>query len=149
MADELKLFANPASDSGISVEAKVYTGLGVQVGNDVTCTEVGELAIYLGDMPTAGAGRYYMRFFNGDGALLSQAVIDWDGTQEVTPGNGIIENGITQLEAMRLILSALLGKVFGAGTSQMTFRDTADTKDRITAVVDAQGNRRVVDLDGS
>jgi hypothetical protein len=50
---------------------------------------------------------------------------------------------------MRLFASVLLGKVSGAGTETEVFRDINDTKDRVTATVDAQGNRTNIDRDAS
>ena len=83
MANELQYYANPDSDSGQTITAKVYDNAGTQVGSDVTCTEVGTLAIYQGDMPSALSGVYSVRFFNG-GAFVSQGPIQWDGTNEIT-----------------------------------------------------------------
>ena len=56
----------------MTVTANVYDGDGVSIGDNITCSEVGSLAIYLGDMPAASSGRYYVRFFNS-GNLLAQA----------------------------------------------------------------------------
>ena len=58
-----------------------------------------------------------------------------------------IENGYSALQAFRLALAALAGKVSGGGTSQVTFRDTADSKDRIVADVDQDGNRTSITYD--
>ena len=52
-------------------------------------------------------------------------------------------------EAMRIVLAALAGKVSGAGTTSIAIRDMADTKDRITATVDENGNRTAVTRDAS
>lgn len=57
-----------------------------------------------------------------------------------------VETGMTVRQALRVILSAMAGKVSGAGTLTVTFRDTNDTKDRITATVDSSGNRTAVTL---
>lgn len=61
-----------------------------------------------------------------------------------------VETGITLREAVRLILSVLAGKSSGwpDGTAKV-FRDVNDTKDRITATVDADGNRTAVTVDPS
>ncbi|WP_292274088.1 hypothetical protein, partial [Mesorhizobium sp.] len=60
-----------------------------------------------------------------------------------------IEGGLTVRQGLRLFASALLGKANGLGTTIAKFRDTNDTKDRITATVDAAGNRSSVTLDAS
>lgn len=61
----------------------------------------------------------------------------------------VVEGSYTALHYMRLMASALLAKLSGGGTATNTFRDTGDTKNRITATVDADGNRTAVTLDGS
>lgn len=82
MANELQYYGDPSADSGLTIVARVYDDTGTQTGSDVSCTEVGSLAIYRGDMPTAGAGEYAVRFFDGT-TLKSQGVIYWDGAAEV------------------------------------------------------------------
>ena len=60
--------------------------------------------------------------------------------------NGV-ETNLTPRQWMRLVAAALGGKISGADTTLMKIRDTNDTKDRITAVVDEPGNRLVITLD--
>ncbi|MEO0496827.1 MAG: hypothetical protein AAF141_05575 [Pseudomonadota bacterium] len=84
MADELEFTGDPASQSGLTVIARVYSYAGAQVGGDVTTSEDGgSEAIYTGDMPSAAAGEYLVRFFEGT-TLLGQGEIIWDGSQEIT-----------------------------------------------------------------
>lgn len=59
-----------------------------------------------------------------------------------------IEAGRSATWAMRIILSCLVGKVYGAETNTPRFRDIGDTKDRINMTVDDYGNRSGVTLDG-
>lgn len=56
----------------------------------------------------------------------------------------IVENNMTNDDLMRLMASILLGKVTGAGTGTERFRDIADTKDRVVATVDEEGNRNSI-----
>ena len=59
-----------------------------------------------------------------------------------------VETGVTFREAMKLMLSALAGKVSGAGTATNVFRNAvADSKNRITATVDSSGNRSAISYD--
>lgn len=51
--------------------------------------------------------------------------------------------------AMRVILAAIAGKVSGMDTNSPAFRDYADTKNRISATTDADGNRSAVTLDAT
>ncbi len=59
-----------------------------------------------------------------------------------------IEGGKHHSWLMRIFLAALGNKLAGAATTSVTMRDLADTKDRITATVDTDGNRSSVTLDG-
>lgn len=81
----------------------------------------------VGDIPTANA--------NAD-ALLDRA--------------NAIEAGATPRQSLRLMLAALAGKLSGAATATVTIRNAvADSKDRIVATVDADGNRTAVTTDVS
>jgi len=61
-----------------------------------------------------------------------------------------IETGLTLRQALRVIAAATAGKVAGAETTTVTIRNAqADDKNRITATVDANGNRTAVVLDVS
>jgi hypothetical protein len=55
----------------------------------------------------------------------------------------------TSGDLLRLIAAMAAGKVSGAQTGTEVFRDVGDTKPRITATVDAQGNRTAITLDPS
>lgn len=60
-----------------------------------------------------------------------------------------VEGSLDVQETLRLLLSAQVGKSSGGGTTSVAFRDTADSKDRIAATVDSDGNRTAVTLDAS
>lgn len=69
-----------------------------------------------------------------------------------TPGlilDAFVESSTTLNEAIRLMLSALAGKLSGAPSGPIVIRDIDDTKDRITATVDANGNRLSVTTDAT
>ena len=53
----------------------------------------------------------------------------------------VIEGSFDVTETLRLILAANVGKLSGAATASIAIRDTADTKNRISATVDADGNQ--------
>lgn len=61
----------------------------------------------------------------------------------------VFEGSLTARHALRLFLAALCGKLSGAATTTVAIRDNADAKDRITATVDANGNRSAVTLDAT
>lgn len=60
-----------------------------------------------------------------------------------------VETGLTVRQALRVIAAALCGKLSGAAGTTVTIRNTADSKNRIVATVDASGNRSAVTLDGT
>jgi hypothetical protein len=59
----------------------------------------------------------------------------------------VIEGSNTLRQFLRGFAAALLAKASGLATTTAVFRDVGDTKDRITATVDASGNRSAVTLD--
>jgi len=77
-----------------------------------------------------------------DGFTLSAAGVD-------AILDEVIEGSMTLRQALRIYLSALAGKSSGGGTNTVKYRDLADSKNRITATVDANGNRTAVTLDAS
>ncbi len=60
-----------------------------------------------------------------------------------------VETGLTPRQWFRVAASALFGKSSGLATTTAVYRDVGDTKDRITATVDADGNRTAVTRDGA
>jgi hypothetical protein len=74
------------------------------------------------------------------GYALSSAGIDsiWDE---------VMEGSFTARQYMRGFAAAMLAILSGAATTTVVIRDTGDTKDRVTATVDANGNRSAVTLD--
>jgi hypothetical protein len=60
-----------------------------------------------------------------------------------------VEGAETLRQAIRLVRAALVGKLSGAATTTVTIRDAADSKARITATVDADGNRSAVSTDAT
>jgi hypothetical protein len=59
----------------------------------------------------------------------------------------VVEGAYTMRQFLRLFASVLAAKLSGAATATVTIRDVGDTKDRVTATVDADGNRTAVVLD--
>ncbi len=60
-----------------------------------------------------------------------------------------VDGATTFRQSTRLQNAALAGKASGMATTTAVFRDLADSKDRITATVDADGNRTAVTLDAT
>lgn len=59
----------------------------------------------------------------------------------------VVEGAFTLRAVLRGYNAALLSKASGLATTTAVFRDISDTKDRITATVDADGNRTAITLD--
>lgn len=57
-----------------------------------------------------------------------------------------VETGVTVRETLRGVAAVLLGKTSG-GPDGTVFRNAINTKDRVTSVADASGNRTTVTLD--
>lgn len=83
-------------------------------------------------------------FFIGDLATAAAVAAIPDGVWDE-----VVDGATTARESIALQNSALFGEVSGAGTGTETFRDLADSKDRIEVTVDGSGNRTAVTLDGS
>jgi len=116
-------------------------GVGYAKGHlDSDLTGSGSLA---GVSVTGGVGApgYLYADITSLGDLLTTANVSdavWDA---------LCETGITNREALRVVLSALAGKLSGAPAGPIVIRNTTDSKNRIVATVDANGNRTGVTLD--
>ena len=95
---------------------------------------------------------------NGSGTLAAtlRGIASLSGSIEIAQTTGIsvsdilggqIESGFSLQDALRLILSSTAGKVSGAETTTITFRNVTDDKDRIIATVDSNGNRTAITYD--
>jgi hypothetical protein len=73
----------------------------------------------------------------GDAMTLTSAAID-------AILDEVVEGTITLRGAQKLMMAVLTGKSSGGDSSTIVFRDTEDTKNRISATVDANGNRTAV-----
>lgn len=59
----------------------------------------------------------------------------------------VIEGDMTVSDVLRLIVAVLAGNATGGGTTEIRFRDIANSKDRAVMTVDEKGNRSNVVLD--
>lgn len=86
------------------------------------------------------------------GALDANA-LSTDAVQEIADAlldrTSGIETGYTLRQALRLILAASAGKLSGAASTTVTIRNVTDTKSRLIATVDADGNRSALIIDVS
>lgn len=65
---------------------------------------------------------------------------------DLIPGT---QDGLTFAQQMVLVAAVLLGKASGMATTTAVFRAADDSKDRVTATVDGDGNRSAVTLDAT
>lgn len=63
------------------------------------------------------------------------------------PWDSPLEGTYTAGDILRIVSAVLAGKVSGAPTGPVVFRDINDTKDRVAAAVTVDGNRTAVTLD--
>jgi hypothetical protein len=75
---------------------------------------------------------------SGEYATIAGALLD------LTSG---VETSLTLRQALRLMVAAAAGKVSGADTTTITFRNIGDSKNRIVASVDIYGNRSAITTD--
>jgi hypothetical protein len=60
-----------------------------------------------------------------------------------------VETGYTLRQALRIMAAALAGELSGAATTTIQIRNITDTKVRVTATVDSDGNRTALTLDAT
>ena len=70
-----------------------------------------------------------------------------DVNVEQVDGQTTVDGTRTFVQAFRLMLATLGGKLAGAATTNVTIRDIDDGKDVVDATVDSNGNRSAVTLD--
>lgn len=141
-ASELAADAIAEIQSGLSTldAAAVRTALGLALANlDTQLAAIGTKTTNLPASPAAVGSA--MTLTSGERDSIAAAQLDL--------ANGV-EAGLTERQALRLIVAALAGKLSGAATTTITIRNAvADSKDRITATVDSNGNRSAVSVDVS
>jgi hypothetical protein len=96
-------------------------------------TEVAAIKAKTDNLPASPAA-------SGDAMALTAAAVD-------AILDDAVDGSTTLRQLLRGFASALMGKLAGAATTTITMRDLADTKNRVTATVDADGNRSAVTLD--
>lgn len=84
-----------------------------------------------------------------EAAILPFTELSPEGLASSLLDSSDIETGYSMREALRLILSSAAGKLSGAETTTITIRNVPDSKNRIVATVDSNGNRTAVTYDVS
>jgi hypothetical protein len=85
----------------------------------------------------------------GVSGLTNEESVQLLAIPTTSPLAELVEDDKTLTEVLRIMLAVLAGKVSGAPGDTLRFRNQADSKDRVVATVDTNGNRLVMDLDGA
>ena len=107
---------------------------------------------------TADSTKEYVIFVRAGGSPaatdLDEAIIPKNPSIDNVFNNGDVD-GLTIEESLKVMLAALAGKISGAGefsdegTNTILIRAYDDSKTRITAIVDGDGNRLSLTLDAT
>lgn len=118
----------------------IYARLGAPAGASVSADIAAVKSDTAATLADTGTDGVVVAAASKTGYRLSATGVDdvWDE---------VMEGSFTARQFARGFAAALLGELSGAGTTTIEIRDASDTKVRITATVDASGNRSVVVLD--
>lgn len=136
--------ADPADDSDIDDQLAAIAALLTTEIADILA-DTNELQSLLADskMPAQVKGM--------DANVLTASALATDAGEEIADAvaDEVYEGALTLRHMMKIIMAVLAGKSSGGGTVTIKFRDTGDTKDRVTATVEADGDRTAMTLDGT
>ena len=157
VGDSIKVLVNVIDSTGSHVAATINTSTtrlnGFSTVPTVNTISTGIYEIVFASVtPAPAEGDRLICKVNGDisGTAWSEYAIPIKiiGKSSDVLAAGDVD-GFNLEEAMKICLSALGAKVSGAGTTTITFRAADDSKDRITATVDTNGNRSSITLDAT
>ena len=159
VGDDIKVLVNVIDSTGSHVAATINTSTtrlnGFSTVPTVNTISTGIYEIVFASVtPAPAEGDRLIAKINGTvtstGAAWSEYAIPIKiiGKSSDVLAAGDVD-GFNLEEAMKICLSALGAKVSGAGTTTITFRAADDSKDRIIATVDTNGNRSSITLDAT
>ena len=157
VGDDIKVLVNVIDSTGSHVAATINTSTtrlnGFSTVPTVNTISTGIYEIVFASVtPAPAEGDRLICKVNGDisGTAWSEYAIPIKiiGKSSDVLAAGDVD-GFNLEEAMKICLSALGAKVSGAGTTTITFRAADDSKDRIIATVDTNGNRSSITLDAT
>jgi hypothetical protein len=157
VGDDIKVLVNVIDSTGSHVAAEINTSTtrlnGLSTMPSVNPISVGIYEIVFASVtPAPAEGDRLICKVNGDisGTAWSEYAIPIKiiGKSSDVIAAGDID-GYSLEEALKIQLSALAGKISGAGTTTITIRSADDSTDRIIATVDTNGNRSSITLDAT
>lgn len=80
-------------------------------------------------------------------SCIASFVLDGKRADDLLGKIDVVEGTLTYEDFLRVMMAALSGISNGGGTATINFRNIADTKNRIQATVDANGNRTAMAFD--
>lgn len=131
--------------------AAIISTLGTPAGASVS-VDLADIEGKIDDLEgrlTATRAGYLDNLSGGAVALASGVTLTNSGIDAILDRANGVETGYTVRQVLRLMAAALLGELSGAATTTITIRDIGDTKTRVTATVDSDGNRSAVSYDAS
>lgn len=133
--------------AAVTIPSSYAAGDEVQLRIAATVASVaGKAVVWGAEVDTARVSETYTRLGAPAGASIAADVANVDDLVLDTASG--VETGMTVRQALRLIAAALGGELSGAAGTTITIRNAvADSKTRITATVDADGNRTAVTTD--
>jgi hypothetical protein len=142
---------DPVADTNTIYKSVVTDATGATVGVDVVALKAETAAILTdtAEIGAAGAGLTTLATqasVNTIDDFLDTEIAAIKAKTDLIPGT---IDGKTFSELVTLIASVLLGKASGLDTTTAIYRAVDDSKDRVTATVDANGNRSALTLDAS
>lgn len=133
--DEADIYSRLGAPAGASIAADIATRLATSGYTAPDNASITAIKAKTDNLPASPAA-------TGDQMALTESAID-------NIFDEAYEGAETLRQLLRLLRAPLLGKSTGGGTGTRTFRNAADTKARVTATVDANGNRTSVTVDAT
>lgn len=154
-----------AADAVAEIQSGLATASALATAAGYIDTEIADIQSRLPAALVGGRIDANVGAISGDDAAADALEAAFDGTTPLSVGldaterNAIaaalldladgIEAGYTFRQVMRLMSAALAGEISGALTTTITIRNLPDTKARITATVDSDGNRTALVYDAT
>lgn len=129
-----------ATAAGLAALGASLTGSGTAVGNNTQLMSIAATIRGYGDLTPEGirdsVWNAFVASYNGAGTM-GKALGDVGAGSN--PWDAVIESGFTAKEILQILAAVAAGKTdildLGGGNATVTFRDLADTKDRVEASV--------------